>query len=288
MDNLNSLPSWIRVEPFDKHSYEQTLNLINRYNLNTVCIEANCPNRYQCFSKGTATFMILGDVCSRNCRYCNVKSGIPKPVDENEPHNLAKAVKEMSLDYAVITSVTRDDLEDGGAGYFVNVVKEIRKLSPYCKIELLIPDFQGSASAIKKVVDSKPDVINHNIEVVKGVFSNLRPAGNYNLSLSLLKKIKELDNTIITKSGFMLGLGESEEEILNTMKDLKRAGCDVLTIGQYLQPSNNHAPVNKYYTPEEFDKLRQKGLEMGFLSIQSGPLVRSSYRAKESYYEAKR
>jgi lipoic acid synthetase len=282
-----SLPEWFRIKPFDKSAYKKTVRIIKENNLNTVCMEANCPNRYKCFSNGTATFMILGNICSRNCAYCNVSTGIPKSVDENEAENLAKAVRELNLDYVVITSVTRDDLEDGGAQHFVNVVEGLRGRSLGCKIELLIPDFQGSISAIRKVVEIKPDVINHNIEVVRSLFSSLRPKGNYDTSIELLREVKKFNPELLTKSGFMLGLGESKAEIFDTMKDLREAGCDILTIGQYLQPSSRHAKVEKYYTPDEFKYFKDKGKEMGFLSVQSGPLVRSSYKAEESYNEAR-
>ncbi len=278
------LPDWIKIKPYKKEKYLQTLEIINHHKLATVCVEANCPNRYECFSSGTATFMILGDTCTRNCRYCNVKKGKPKPVDMDEPARVAQAVKEMQLDYAVITCVTRDDLEDGGAGQFVKTVKEIRKLNPDCKIELLISDLGGNRKALEKIILAKPDVFNHNIEVVKNLFSLLRPEGDYHRSIDLLKKAKEINSKLVLKSGLMVGLGETKEEIIRTFKDLIKAGCQVITVGQYLQPTPNHAPVKKFYRPAEFESLKETALSLGFLKVEAGPLVRSSYRAKENSF----
>jgi len=275
------LPTWIKVKPYDKEAYVKTKNLVEKNKINTVCIEANCPNRYECFSKGTATFMILGDVCTRNCLYCNVKKGRPKPVDKNEAKRIAMAVKKLDLRYVVITCVTRDDLSDGGAEQFVETIKEIRKVNPNSKIELLISDLNGNWKALKKIIDAKPDVINHNIEVVKEHFPKLRPKGSYFLSLLLLKKTKEINPKIKTKSGFMVGFGENEKQIIQTLKDLRKTKCDIVTIGQYLQPSTSHFKVKKYYTPNEFKKIEKTAKAMGFGKVMAGPLVRSSYHAGE-------
>jgi len=276
------LPEWIKVKPYDRKAYLKTKNLIDAHKLNTVCNEADCPNRYECFSKGTATFMILGNTCTRNCLYCNVKKGIPEPVDRQEPRRIAEAVRELGINYAVITCVTRDDLPDCGANQFARTTKEIRKASPGCRIELLVSDLKGDWKALKRIADAKPDVINHNIEVAKELFPMLRPKGSYSLSLSLLKKVKETNPGIKTKSGFMVGFGESESQIIRTLKDLKGAECDIVTIGQYLKPSGSHLSPKKYYTPSEFKKIDKAAKAMGFEKVMAGPLVRSSYRAENS------
>ncbi len=274
-----NLPDWLEIKPFNRKKYSETLKLINDFKLNTVCLSANCPNRYECFCSGTATFMILGDICTRNCRYCNIKQGKPLPPDEKEPQRISQAVKKMNLKYAVITCVTRDDLADGGAEQFCKVVKEIKKTSPACKIELLISDLKGNWPALKKIIISGPCVINHNIETVRELFPSLRRQGNYDLSLLLLKKTKKLDLNIKTKSGIILGLGETKEQIINTFNDLRLVGCNFLTIGQYLQPSPNHAPVKKYWQPAEFSDLQKIAESLGFEKVNAGPLVRSSYNA---------
>ncbi len=269
----------IQIPEFERNEYVKTKELIEHNNLTTVCVEANCPNRYECFSKRTATFMILGDTCTRNCLYCNIKSGMPVKVDADEPARIAKTIKKLNLKYAVITCVTRDDLDDGGAEQFVKTINEIREIKPNCKIEVLISDLKGNWNALKKITDSQPKVLNHNIEVVKDLFPKLRLKGNYELSLKLLKKVKKLNPKIKTKSGFMLGFGESKEEIVQTIKDLKNAGCDIITIGQYLQPSKDHFEVKKYYTPEEFKDIEEKAKQIGVKHVVAGHLVRSSYRA---------
>ncbi|MEM7816006.1 MAG: lipoyl synthase [Candidatus Aenigmatarchaeota archaeon] len=276
-----SLPQWIGVKPYDKESYLKTKSLLDECGLNTVCIEADCPNRYECFSNGTATFIILGDTCTRNCLYCNIKKGIPKPVDKKEPERIASAVRKLNLKYVVVTCVTRDDLKDGGAGHFANTVKEIRKSNPNCRIELLVSDFKGNWNALKKVLDAKPYAINHNIEVARELFPKLRPKGSYEISLELLRKVKETNPGIITKSGFMVGVGETKSQIIQTLKDLKKAGCDIVTIGQYLQPENSVFPVKKYYTKNEFKSIEKKAKEIGFKKVLAGPLVRSSYMAEK-------
>ncbi|MFO7710458.1 MAG: lipoyl synthase [Candidatus Woesearchaeota archaeon] len=272
------IPNWIRPAPYDRKDFLKTKDIVQSHNLNTVCVEADCPNRYECFSKKTATFMILGDICTRNCKYCNINKGKPKKVDPDEPKRIARAIKRLGLDYAVITCVTRDDLEDGGAGQFVETVKEIRKVNPGCKVELLISDLQGDA--LKRIIGSKPDVLNHNIEVVKDLFPNLRPEGDYERSLELLKRVKESGQ--VTKSGFMVGLGEEDDQIYETIKDLHKAGCDTITIGQYLQPNPECHEVRKYYRPGEFEVFREFGEKLG-LKVIAGPMVRSSYKANEAY-----
>ncbi len=272
-------PPNLSIESYDRTAYVKTKELIEKNNLTTVCVEANCPNRYECFSKGTATFMILGDTCTRNCLYCNVKSGRPAEVDADEPARIAKAIKKLNLKYAVITCVTRDDLPDGGGGQFVNTIKEIRKLTPDCRIEVLISDLKGNWNSLKGIINAKPDVLNHNIETVRGLFPRLRPKGSYETSIELLRRAKEMDPGIKTKSGFMLGFGETGVQIIKTLKDLKKARCDIVTVGQYLQPSPNHYKVKKYYTPREFNRIRNKAKELGIERIVSGQLVRSSYKA---------
>lgn len=257
--------------------------LLRRLNLHTVCEEANCPNIGECFSNKTATFMIMGDVCTRNCPYCSVSHGKPKPLDPLEHMKVAQAVRDLGLKYVVITSVDRDDLPDGGASHFVKVVESIRELCGNVQIELLVPDFRGNVESIKLVVESKPDVINHNIETVERLYKRVRPGGNYHRSLSLLKYVKKMDPEITTKSGFMVGLGESIQEIEKLLLDLKEQEVDIVTVGQYLQPSKENLPVSKYYTDEEFETIRKIGKDIGFRELFSGKLVRSSYHAGEVY-----
>ena len=263
---------------FDRKKYVALRDNLDDSGLHTVCIEANCPNRYECFSNDTATFMILGDVCTRNCKYCDVKKGSPLAVDDNEPLRIAEFVEKLNLGYVVITCVTRDDLLDGGAEHFVNVVKEIKKKGSI-RVELLISDLDGNWDALKNIVHEKPDVINHNIEVVKRLFNDLRPGANYDRSLELLKKVKEFDSGMKTKSGLMIGFGESKKEIIETLNDLRIVGCDFLSIGQYLAPSKDHASVVKHYSDEEFEELKNIALDLGFEHVESGRLVRSSYHA---------
>ncbi|MCF7794972.1 lipoyl synthase [Patescibacteria group bacterium] len=275
-------PKYLKIKDFDRRKYLETFQLIKKHNLNTVCLSANCPNRYHCFSNGTATFMILGRYCTRNCRYCDIENKKPEELDEQEPVNLALAIKKLNLDYVVITSVTRDDLKDGGSNHFVDCINEVRKIND-CKIEILIPDFLGKKSSLDNLIQVRPEIINHNIETVKELFSKLRPQGDYSKSISLLKNIKNSNADIITKSGLMVGLGETKNQLLNTLKDLKRAKVDIITIGQYLAPSNKHAKIEKYYSEEEFLELKNIAKELGFKKVISGPLVRSSYKAKEAY-----
>jgi lipoic acid synthetase len=274
-------PTWIRQNIPGGPVYTGLKNIINKEKLHTVCLEARCPNQGECFQNGTATFIILGNTCTRNCLYCSVKKGIPTDHDLNEPIRVARAVKALGLKYAVITSVTRDDLDDGGAETFVQTVKEIRKLNDECKIELLIPDFKNNyEEAIDKISGINPYVINHNIEVVKNFYYKLRPMGDYDLSLKILKRVS--GKQILAKSGIMIGFGESKRDILATLTDLRETGCSILTIGQYLQSTREGHPVEKYYTPEEFEDLKNEALGIGFKKVVSGPQVRSSYHASET------
>ncbi|PMP76817.1 MAG: lipoyl synthase [Sulfurihydrogenibium sp.] len=265
----------------------QIKKLLRSLNLHTVCEEANCPNIGDCFSRKTATFMIMGDVCTRNCPYCNVNYGKPNPLDPNEPENIATAVKKLGLKHVVITSVDRDDLSDGGASHFAEVIKKVRELNPNTTVEVLIPDFKGNLDALKIVVEANPDVINHNIETVKELYRKVRPQGNYERSLNIIKAVKKLNENIVTKSGFMVGLGETKEQIVQLLIDLKESDCEVVTIGQYLQPSKNHLPVEKYYTEEEFKEFESIGYRIGFKEVFSGILVRSSFHAGEVFEKVK-
>ena len=282
-------PEWFRIKLPSGEKYELVKSLVKTSRLHTICEEAKCPNLAECWSHGTATFLILGDVCTRYCGYCSVKTGKPMHLDLAEPKKVADAVKKLNLKYVVITSVTRDDLEDGGASVYSETVKKIKK-STNCSVELLIPDFKIRSGkilregylnleALKAVIDAKPDVLAHNIEAVRRVFARVRPGGNYNVSLQLLKTIKTINNKIPTKSSIILGFGETIEEIKETMKDLRKNDVDFLTLGQYLQPSMRHVKIKKYYTPKEFEEFKSIGLKMGFKHIEAGPLVRSSYRA---------
>lgn len=273
-------PDWLKVRIGGGENYSKVKTLLRSAKLHTICEEAKCPNIAECFGNGTAVFLILGNVCTRDCRYCNVAHGTPSPLNRNEPWDIAESVKTLGLRYVVVTSVTRDDLKDGGASVFYETIQEIRRVNDACKIEVLIPDFRGDEASIQKVVDAAPDVINHNIEVVEDLFPHIRPQGDYQRSLDVLKTIKIKERRIPTKSGFMVGLGENIEQILTTMHDLRDAHVDFLTIGQYLQPTRNHAEVKKYYPPEEFVELKNAALEIGFLHVESGPLVRSSYHAQ--------
>lgn len=257
------------------------VEFLKKNNLNTVCIEANCPNRYYCFSQGNATFMILGRVCTRNCLYCNVSFGKPERVDSKEPKRIALAAKELGLGYVVVTSVTRDDLKDFGSMAFVNCINEIKRISPKTKVEVLVPDFCGNLDAVKSIVDARPFVFNHNIEVVKRLFPIMRKKGNYDISLEVLRHAKSLDREMFVKSGLMVGLGESIYEVFDTIHDLKESGCDFLSVGQYLSPSEKHARVLKFYSEKEFEDIKKFALAQGFLHVESGENVRSSYRAKQ-------
>lgn len=276
-------PDWLKVKIGSGPNFTKMKSLLRNAKLHTICEEAKCPNIAECFNRGTAVFLILGDTCTRNCRYCNVNHGIPEPVNQNEPREIAQSVKTLGLSYVVITSVTRDDIEDGGALAFFQTIKEIKKTNPNCKVEALIPDFKGDELSLKTVLESEPDVLNHNIEVVEELFPKIRPEGNYQISLKLLKNIKKYAPSIKSKSGFMVGLGETKEQLISTMKDLRSSEVEILTIGQYLQPSKRHAEIRKYYTPKEFDEFKKIGLKLGFINVVSGPLVRSSYHAEEAF-----
>lgn len=274
-------PKWLRMDLHGGEAFKDVEKLLDELDLNTVCKEANCPNKMECFNKRTATFMILGRNCTRNCTFCNVTKAFPTPVDINEPIKVARAVKALGLKHAVITSVTRDDLSDGGANHFAKCVEEIRKLSPETTIELLIPDLRGDFEALKIVTDSKPDILNHNVETVPELYDTVRPMADFKLSVELLKKVKEYDPNIKTKSGVMLGLGETKEQILRVFEALRVVDCDILTVGQYLQPSIEHINVVEYIEPAVFDEYAEIAEKMGFSGVSSGPLVRSSYHAEE-------
>ena len=277
------LPEWFKVKAPGSTNFIELRSQIQGANLNTVCEEAACPNIGDCWDRGTATFMILGDICTRSCSYCNVKTGRPITLDRTEPFRVAVTVKRMNLKYAVITSVDRDDLEDYGSSFFAETIKQVRHLSPSCNVEVLIPDFEGSRKSLVKVLNAQPQVLNHNIETVRRVFKKVRPRGNYDVSLDLLRNVKKINGNMPTKSGMMVGLGETKDEILRTMNDLRNVECDLLTVGQYLRPSKKHHPLIRFYHPDEFAQLKKLGLEMGFKHVASGPLVRSSYHADEQH-----
>lgn len=278
---MQRLPEYLKRGIIDTDKTKKVRNILKTKCLNTVCEQARCPNKAECYAKDTATFLIMGSICTRNCRFCNIKGGKPEKLDVNEPENIALSVKELGLDYAVITSVTRDDLSDGGAEHFANVIYEIRKLTPHVKIEVLTPDFKGDKKALDVVIKARPDVFNHNIETAVELYSKARPMANYRQSLDVLKYVKEKDSSILTKSGMMVGLGETKEQIITTLKDLYSAGCDIVTIGQYIQPSKQHLEVEKYYKPEEYDELTKIAKDIGIKYPVFAPLVRSSYKAKE-------
>ena len=286
MSTERRLPTWLKVKMPSGPNYSKLQTLIKTQGLHTVCEEARCPNIGECWEKETATFMILGDICTRACTYCAVTTGRPTNLDLEEPKRLANTVKILGLKYAVITSVNRDDLPDGGAFIFAQCIKQIKKKVPTCKVEVLTPDFQGDWKALKIVTDANPETFNHNIETVKRIFPRVRAKGDYQLSLRLLDRVKDFMPKGVTKSGMMVGLGETKTEIIETMEDLLQHRCDLLTIGQYLRPSQKHAPISKWYTPEEFADLGKIGMEMGFKHVASGPLVRSSYHADEQHSAA--
>lgn len=272
------LPEFLKRPIIDTDKTRTVRKILKSNCLNTVCEGARCPNKNECYSNHTATFLIMGSVCTRNCRYCNISCQRPEPLDENEPLHVAQAVKDLGLKYAVITSVTRDDLPDGGANHFAKCINEIRKISPNTKIEILTPDFKGNEESLNTIIKAHPDVFNHNIETARDIFKTARPQGNYDTSLGVLKYVKE-NSDIKTKSGFMIGLGEDIEQIKQTITDLCSVNCDILTIGQYIQPSKEHLPVAKYYNPEEYEELKDIAKNIGIKYFQIGPLVRSSYNA---------
>ena len=280
---IKKKPKWIRSRLTNSQEFFSTKNIVNKYNLKTVCQEANCPNITECWSKNHATFLIMGNTCTRACSFCDVITGKPKPLDPLEPQKIASAVKKLNLKHAVITSVDRDDLNDGGANHFYEVIVETRKYNPNTTLEVLTPDFLRKGDSYKKVIEAKPDVFNHNIETVPGLYKKVRPGSKYFASLELLKNTKKIDKNIFTKSGLMVGLGENKNEILQVMDDLKLADVDFLTIGQYLQPSVKHHPLDRYYRPEEFEELENIAKSKGFLLVSSSPLTRSSYHADEDF-----
>ncbi len=274
-------PKWLRIKYRSSDEVMEVQKLMNSLSLNTVCQEADCPNLLECFGRKIATFMILGKYCTRNCRFCNVESNEPQSVDPKEPEHIAKAVNELGLKHVVITSVTRDDLPDGGASHFVSVIETVKAHNPNVTIEVLIPDFQGNVKALAKVAAAKPQIINHNIETIPRLYNSVRPQAVYQRSIQLLYQVKLLDPNILTKSGIMVGLGETIDEVQDVLIDLHDAACDLLTIGQYLAPSKAHYPVFEYVTPTVFRQYKQIGLSLGFKHIESGPLVRSSYHADQ-------
>ncbi len=274
-------PSWIRVRAPSGETYEELHHLMRVKSLHTVCEEAGCPNMGECWGSGTATFLMLGDVCTRTCGFCDVKHGRPEVMDWAEPERVAQAVMKMNLKHAVITSVNRDERRDGGAPIFAMVIRRIRQLLPGCSVEVLIPDFKGSVEALRIVMAARPEILNHNVETVPRLFKQVQPQDRYEWSQAILTNARRLDADVLTKSGIMVGLGESFEEVQETMRDLRSWGVDILTIGQYLQPSRKHLPIRRYYEPEEFEALKDFGLELGFKWVESAPLVRSSYHAGE-------
>jgi lipoic acid synthetase len=273
-------PPWIRVRAPEGESYHWLKRLMRAKTLHTVCEEAHCPNIGECWGHRTATFLVLGDTCTRNCRFCDVKTGKPGPLDPDEPEHVAQAVQAMDLKHAVITSVDRDDLADGGASVFAAIIRRIRELQPECTVEVLIPDFRGKIEPLETVMDARPEILNHNVETAPRLFKTIQPQCRYNWSLDVLRNAKQLWPEAVTKSGIMVGLGETVEEVLEVMHDLREIDVDILTIGQYLQPSREHAPIERYYEPEEFEMFEERGYEMGFRWVESAPLVRSSYNAE--------
>jgi lipoic acid synthetase len=274
-------PPWIRARVPSGPNYTELKRLMRDLELHTVCEEAQCPNIGECWESRSATFMILGDVCTRRCMFCAVTKGKPEGVDFDEPRRLGEAVGHLKLKHVVITSVNRDELPDGGASIFAACIHESRRHSPGCTVEVLIPDLEGNWDALAVIVQAKPDVLNHNTETVPRLYRRTRPQAKYQRTLDLLRIGKEMDGTMLTKSGLMVGLGESTAELLETMQDIRDANCDLLTVGQYLSPTSRHLPIQRYYTPEEFEELKVAGMEMGFRHVESGPLVRSSYHARE-------
>jgi lipoic acid synthetase len=278
MQTKERRPEWLRIKLQVNESFMKVRNIVSDHKLHTVCEEARCPNMSECWSRGTATFMILGDICTRSCGFCAVKTGKPVGLDIDEPRRVAQAVKLMGIKHAVITSVNRDDLKDGGAGIFAETIKKIRELVPECRVEVLIPDFKGDEKALDIVIEAKPDILNHNVETVPRLYKIVRPQAKYERSLKVLEYCKK--HGLVTKTGLMLGIGEKTEEVIDVMKDLRSIDVDILTLGQYLQPTKMHLPVDRFVQPEEFEMLKKIGLEMGFKYVESGPLVRSSYHAE--------
>jgi len=278
-------PEWLRIRLGDPTNQNHLLKLIQGLQLHTVCQEAKCPNIFECWSDRTATFMLGGDICTRHCGFCAVGKGAPVALDRQEPRNVATAVRHLNLAHTVITSVNRDDLPDGGAAHWAETIREVRAMNPDCKIEVLIPDFNGDEAALNAVLDARPDVLNHNTETIARLYRRVRPDADYQQSLTLLRRAAERRDhqqpELLTKSGIMVGLGETFDEVVELMKDLRAVSCDIMTIGQYLQPHARRLPVERYVTPEEFDRWHEIGMEMGFQHVQSSPLTRSSYHARE-------
>ena len=283
-----AIPPWIRTRVVEGENFKELKQLVNARRLHTVCEEAKCPNIFDCWSRRTATFMILGDVCTRACRFCAVTSGRPVELDIGEPLRVAESVAQLGLRHAVITSVDRDDLADGGAGMFARTIKAIRRRSPSTTIEVLTPDFQGDLAAVQTVVEARPDIFNHNTETVPRLYARIRPKAVYANSLALLQHVKRLAPEMVTKSGLMVGLGETEDELHDVFRNMRAHDIDVLTVGQYLRPSKKHADVARYYRPEEFVQLKQQAMELGFAHVEAGPMVRSSYHADEQVPVASR
>ncbi len=278
-------PPWIKVRAPSSEGYKEVYELMREKKLNTVCEEAQCPNIAECWGRGTATFLMGGDTCTRSCRFCDIKTGRPNPIDWAEPLRVAESVRALGLKHVVITSVNRDERPDGGAPLFSMVINRIRKIQPGCSIEVLIPDFKGSEANLKTVMDAQPEILNHNVETVPRLFKKVQPQDKYEWAMKTLGNAKKMDPLVLTKSGIMVGLGETFEEVLEVMRDLVSQGVDILTIGQYLQPSKSHLAVERFYLPEEFDAFETLGKEMGFKWVESGPLVRSSYRAEAQVRE---
>lgn len=278
-DGRPRLPAWFKVTAKTGPDYLDIKQTMERLQLHTICEEARCPNRWECWNARTATFLILGDICTRRCHYCSVETGRPLAVDVNEPHRVAEAVRALELRHAVITSVNRDELPDGGAGVFAETIRQTKRLNPSCTIEVLIPDFEGNDQALATVCAEKPDILNHNIETVRRLFPSIRPQGKYQRSIDLLERAKQ--HGMKTKSGLILGMGETIDEAREVMRALRAVNCDIITIGQYLQPTRDHLPVARFYDPSEFALLKEDGLAMGFSHVESGPLVRSSYHAEQ-------
>jgi lipoic acid synthetase len=273
-------PDWLKVRAPSGETFHELKRLMRSKSLHTICEEANCPNIAECWGRGTATFLIMGDVCTRSCGFCDVKTGMPSPLDWAEPLRVAQAVVDMNLQHVVVTSVNRDERKDGGAPIFALTIRQVRRVKPDCTIEVLIPDFKANTAALEIVMREEPDILNHNVETVKRLFKQVQPQDNYEWALATLVNAKRIQPDAVTKTGIMLGLGEEPEEVLETMRDLREADVDILTLGQYLQPSKQHLPISRYYTPQEFVEFRRAGLEMGFKWVESGPLVRSSFRAE--------
>ena len=274
-------PYWIKTKLTRKKQAETLKNILESKNLHTVCEEAKCPNIGECFGGGTATFLIMGNVCTRNCGFCSICKGIPEPLDESEPGRIARQIKKMKLKHAVLTSPSRDDIDDGGASFFADTAREIKKINPSTTVEILIPDFKGDINSLKKVLNSDIDILNHNVETVRRLYPRVRPEADYDRTLRILKKASDNSPGLPVKSGFMVGLGEKKEEVVELLKDLRATGCRILTVGQYLRPTLKHLPVDRYVHPDEFKKIENQAYDIGFDYVVSGPLVRSSYKAEE-------